>query len=294
MNVKEVLTATVDFFQKHNIPEPRLDAEVLLAELLGMERIQLYVNFDLPLKEQEIESFRKIVRQRARRVPVAYLTGHKEFMSLDFKVNQNVLIPRPETELLVEEVINNCRRINLVEPNIVDLGTGSGAIAVSLAHYLPEARVLGIDISEEALQVARVNIRNHGLTDRVKVIRGDLLEPLLRMRKHNVDIVVSNPPYISKEGMEQLPPEVKQEPGEALYGGPEGLDFFQRIIPQAGKVLKPGGLLALEIGFDQAEAVKGMLDTTWQDIKVKKDYTGHDRIVLARRKSDHKGKGLSI
>lgn len=283
MNIKEVLNATIEYFQRYKVPNPRLDAEVLLSDLLGMERIKLYVNYDLPLKEDELASFRNLIRRRAKRVPVAYLTGHREFMSLDFQVTENVLIPRPETELLVEEVIKYCGEQELKEPNIVDVGTGSGAIAVSLGYYLEGAKVLGIDISEEALEVARNNIKSHNLSERVKVVQGDLLKPLIRLNKDNVDVVISNPPYISSEEMEDLPPEVKQEPALALDGGKRGLLFYEKILPQAAEVMKPGGLLALEIGNNQAESIKKMSGPLWKEINLVKDYAGHDRVLIIKK-----------
>lgn len=294
MNIRDVLKSTIDFFEKHHIPGARLDAEVLLAHVLKMDRVQLYVKYDLPLKEEELEAYRELVLKRVKRVPVAYLTGKKEFMSLELMVNGDVLIPRPETELLVEEIINYCKEQGYTSPNIVDIGTGNGAIAVALGYYLPEARVLGIDISEEALKVASLNIKKHGLEERVKVLKGDLLEPLIRMGKKNVDLVVSNPPYIDEAGMEELSPEVKQEPALALKGGSDGLTFYRKIIPQASKVLKAGGSLFLEVGAQQGEAVQALFDGVWSDIVLKQDYAGQDRIIQAtyskiglKRKSYH-------
>lgn len=284
MNIKEVLKQTINFFKKYNIPQPQLDAEVLLAHLLDMERIQLYVNYDLPLKEDELSIFREMVKKRAKRVPVAYLTGHKEFMSLDISVNENVLIPRPETEILVEEVLSIAKNNNLLEPNIVDVGTGSGAIAVSLGYYLERAKIVGIDISDAALKVAQKNIDKYGLSDRVKVLKGDLLLPLIRLNKKNVDIIVSNPPYISDEEMRGLPPEVQHEPNIALTGGPDGLNYYKKIITQSQSILYPGGLLALEIGYNQAGEVKTLLNN-WDNIKIIKDHAGHNRVVLATKSS---------
>ncbi|ACL70545.1 peptide chain release factor N(5)-glutamine methyltransferase [Halothermothrix orenii] len=285
MTVKEVLNSAIDFFKKQNIDNPRLDAEVLLAHLLDMERIQLYVKYDLPLKNKEVEAYREMVINRARGIPVAYLTGHKEFMSLDFKVNRSVLIPRPETEILVEEIISLCQAKNIDNPNIVDVGTGSGVIAVSLAHYLPGARVLGIDISDKALEVARTNIKRHNLGERVKVIKGNLLDPLIKMEKDNVNIVVSNPPYLTGNEMKKLPLEVTYEPSQALDGGADGLKIYRELIPRALKVLVPGGILGLEIGYHQADSIRDILSgLPWGDIRVLQDYSGLDRVVIARKK----------
>ena len=281
MNIKELLIKTEDFFEQHNIPQARLDAEVLLADLLDMERIKLYVNFDYPLKENELVEYRERVVRRAKREPVAYITGHKEFMSLDFFIEDGVLVPRPETELLVEEIISYCKEGSIEQPNIVEIGTGSGVIMVSLGHYIEDARILGIDTSEQAVALTQKNVKKHELEDRLKVLQGDLLQPLIKREKSNVDIVVSNPPYISQEDMENLPPEVKKEPELALAGGEDGLEVYRKIIPQAQKVLVSGGLLALEIGYDQGSALKEMLNKNgWEDVKIIKDYNNHDRIVF--------------
>lgn len=280
MNIRHVLESTIEFFEKHQIPGARLDAEVLLAYVLEMDRIQLYVKYDLPLKEDELQAYRELVLKRVKRLPVAYLIGKKEFMSLELIVNEKVLIPRPETELLVEEIIDYCKE-EYKEPNIVDIGTGSGAIVVALGHNLKGARVLGIDISEEALQVANTNINKHDLQERVRVIRGDLLEPLIKREKNNVDIVVSNPPYIDKSELNALPPEVKHEPRIALDGGPDGLTYYRKIVYQSSIVLKDGGSLFLEIGDKQGRDVKALFDGTWDDVILRQDYAGHDRIIHA-------------
>ncbi len=284
MEIKEALNKAVDFFKKHQISQPRLDAEVLLAHLMGMERIQLYVNYDLPLQEDELKGYRQLIVKRVSPLPVAYLTGEKEFMSLALKVNPAVLIPRPETELLVETVINFCQEQGLKEPNIVDIGTGSGAIAVSLAYYLAGARVLGIDISRKALAVARENICSYQLEERVKVIQGDLLGPLLKLQKNNVDVIVANPPYIRATAMASLPPDVKKEPKEALWGGDDGLFFYKKLEQQVAQVLKPTGLLALEIGDDQAESVRCLFNQQLGPARLLKDYAGKNRIILFERK----------
>lgn len=283
MNIKEILSSTADYFKKHQISNSRLDAEVLLSHVLKKERIQLYVNFDLPLSEDELAEYRDLVYRRAHRIPIAYLTRKREFMSLDIEVNEDVLIPRPETEQLVEYIIDYCQENNLVEPNIVDIGTGSGAIAVSLAYYIVEAKILAIDISDKALKVAKLNIEKYELADRVKVIEGDLLSPLLKLKKDNVDIVISNPPYIDDKGMKDLSPEVRNEPEIALYAGSDGLDYYRRLIPQAHQVLKKDGLMALEIGYNQGDLVRGLFDSNWNNISIEKDYSDQDRMVFAHR-----------
>ena len=282
MNIKEVLANTKDFFKKNNIDNPRLDAEVLLAELLDMERIKLYVNFDYPLKEDEIAKYREMIKLRAKRIPVAYITGHKEFMSLDFYVNQNVLLPRPETEILVEYLIDYFNEKDMERINAVEVGTGSGAIIVSLGHYLKDARILGIEIDKKAIEVTRKNIERYSLDDRLKVSQGNLLEPLIKRGIKNLNLVVSNPPYISEKEMETLPPEVKQEPKKALYGGKDGLKFYKELIPQAYEVLTENGMIALEIGYTQAEEVEKILrDNDFIKVDVRKDYADKDRFVLA-------------
>ncbi len=282
MNIKEVLVNTEKYFKKNDIDSPRLDAEVLLAELLGMERIKLYVNFDYPLKDKEISKYREMIKKRAQHIPVAYIIGHKEFMSLDFDVNQNVLLPRPETEILVEYLIDYFQEKDMDSINIVEVGTGSGAIMVSLGHYLDNARILGVEIEEGAIEVTRQNIDKFNLEDRLKVTKGDLLNPLIKREISNVDLLVSNPPYISEEDMDKLPPEVKQEPDKALYGGREGLDIYKDLIPQARKVLKDNGMIALEIGYNQAEAVSNILkENNFKDLELRKDYADKDRFIIA-------------
>ncbi len=281
MNIKELLNRSDQFLADKGIESSRLDAEVLMADLLDMERIKLYVKYDYPLKSNEINEYRDRIRKRAKRLPVAYITGKKEFMSLDFKLKEGVLIPRPDTENLVEAVIEYCQENELESPQIIDVGTGSGAIAVSLAHYLKNAKVVGVDISPEALKVARLNMEEHDLNERLSILKSDLLSEFIKREISGVDIVVSNPPYISKEEMEDLPPEVKKEPKTALEAGEDGLDYYRKLIPQAEKVLKNGGKLFLEIGYQQAEAVKNLFGENWSEIKVKKDYSENDRIVSA-------------
>lgn len=281
MNIKEILNRTDEFLSERGIESPRLDAEVLLADLLDIERINLYVKFDYPLKSSELKEYRKRIKKRAKRIPVAYIIGRKEFMSLEFDISESVLIPRPETENLVEEVISYCRENELKDAQIIDIGTGSGAVAVSLAHYLKDAKVVGVDISAEAVKIARNNAEKFELEERLSIVQSNLLEGFIKRDIKGIDIIVSNPPYISDAEMEELPPEVKKEPETALKAGREGLDFYKKLIPQAGEVLKDGGKIFLEIGSSQAEAVKEIFVDNWQDLKVIKDYADRDRIITA-------------
>jgi release factor glutamine methyltransferase len=286
MNIKELLNRSDQFLAARGIESSRLDAEVLMADLLDMERINLYVKYDYPLKNVEIDNYRERIKKRAQRIPVAYITEKKEFMSLEFKVKEGVLIPRPDTENLVEAVIENCRKEELQSPQIIDVGTGSGAIAVSLAHYLEDAKVVGVDLSTEAIKVARQNMDEHELSERMSILKSDLLKEFIKREITGIDIIVSNPPYISKSEMEKLPPEVKKEPKTALAAGEDGLAYYKKLIPQAEKVLKNGGKLFLEIGYQQAEAVKALFGSSWVEVEVKKDYSENDRIAAAQFKKE--------
>ena len=286
MNIKELLNRSDQFLAEKGIESSRLDAEVLMADLLEMERINLYVKYDYPLKNAEINKYRKMIKQRAQRIPVAYIIENKEFMSLEFEIKEGVLIPRPETENLVETVINYCRDNEIKNPQIIDVGTGSGAIAVSLAYYLSGAKVVGVDLSAKALKVARSNMEKHELSERMNILKSDLLSEFIKREIKGIDIIVSNPPYISKEEMEELPPEVKKEPKLALAGGKDGLEVYKKLIPQAGSVLKKGGLLALEIGYDQGDRLKKFINESgeYKDVEIKEDYNGKDRMIFASKK----------
>jgi len=281
MNIKELLNRSDQFLAERGVESSRLDAEVLMADLLDMERINLYVKYDYPLKSNEIDSYRQMIKKRAQRIPVAYITEKKEFMSLEFKVAEGVLIPRPETENLVEQVIEYCRQNELQQPQIIDVGTGSGAIAVSLAHYLSDAKVVGVDLSPQALKIACQNMEKHELSQRMSILKSDLLAEFIKREIKGIDIIVSNPPYISESEMEDLPPEVKKEPKTALEAGKDGLDYYRRLLPEAEKVLKNGGKIFLEIGYSQAEAVTNLFSENWSEVEIKKDYSENDRIVSA-------------
>ncbi len=278
--LQKILQLTVEHFAKLELPTPRLDAEVLLADMLGIERIQLYVRFDQPLNKEEVDRFRERVRARSKRCPVAYITGKKEFMSREFKVSREVLIPRPETVHLVEAVIEYLKEREEQELMVADIATGSGVVAVSLAASLPGLKLVATDLSSAALKLAAINARQQGVTDRIELLQGHLLEPL---PSKSFDVLVSNPPYIPSSEYKGLLPEVKDyEPREALVAGEDGLKYLKPLISGAGEYLTPGGLLALELGADQLEDVTTLLgEANYSRQRVIKDYAGISRVVLA-------------
>ncbi len=258
---------------------PRLDARVLLGILLKKDSAYLYAHPEKPLLPLEEKAYFSQIRRRRQGEPVAYITGEKEFMGLSFRVTPAVLIPRPETEILVEAALRAVRQSPLPPPlQVLDIGTGSGAIALSLAHYLPGARVTALDSSPGALEVARENARRLGLLSRVCFLKADLLPPLPPPRPFN--LVVGNPPYIPSEELGRLPLSVRAyEPREALDGGPDGLAFYRRLLPPPPALLAPGGTLALEVGAGQSREVSSLCPPPYRS-KVVKDYAGIDRVVI--------------
>lgn len=281
LNIKTALDKCSDWLDARGLPAARLDAELLLGHVLGMERLELYLNWDRPLAEAEKDNYRALMRRRADRVPVAYLTGRKEFFSLALEVGPGVLIPRPETEELVEAVLE---LLPEDEPlRLADVGTGSGAIALALAVHRPQARILATDISPTALERARANAGRLGLDDRIKFHQTSLLEGL----DGPFDAVVSNPPYIAESERAGLMPDVAEhEPPEALFAGPRGLDVIEALMPAAAARLAPGGLLALEIGAEQGPALRALLEAGAElhRVEIRPDTAGRDRIALARRR----------
>lgn len=263
--------------------EPALDSEVLLSHVTGLDRAGLYRDAECDLPAQQEERFWELVGRRLLGEPVAYLTGRKEFMSLDFKVRPCVLIPRPETELLVETALG----LLSPSPLVIDVGTGSGAIAVSLASFLPDSIVYATDCSGEALEVARDNAVRHGVDSRLRFYQGDLLEPLVGIiPAGGVDLITANLPYIPSGDLAGLPECVRQfEPGLALDGGFDGLEIYRRLIPEAAKLLKNGGLLLMEIGYEQARDMLESLKSGWET-DIVKDLAGLDRLVVARLCAD--------
>lgn len=278
----DILRRSTAFLARNGVESARLDAEVLLADVLEMERIQLYVQHDRPLIHDELERYRDALKRRARRMPVAYVTGRKEFMSLDFAVDNRVLIPRPDTEVLVEAVCSRLAALGIDDPIVVDIGTGSGAIACAIARGVPGARVLATDISGGALEVAASNVAGLGLTGRVLFAQGDLFEPTSGTEFEHMDVLVSNPPYVPSSDIPSLAPEISRyEPRLALDGGPDGLDFYRRIADGAPSRLTGRGFVALEVGEGQAASVSDILEQAGlADLEAICDYSGAIRVVI--------------
>ncbi len=275
--VLKLLRWTADYFAGRGIDSPRLDAELLLADMLGLDRVGLYLNFERPLQADELAAFRERVRRRAAREPLAYILGKTEFWSLPFKVTPAVLIPRPDTELLVEEAL---RRLTGAA-RILDVGTGSGALAIALAHERPECKVTAIDLSPAALAVATENACNNRVTERIGFESGDLNA----LPEGPFDLVVANPPYIPSGELVTLMPEVRDfEPHLALDGGSDGFDAYRALARQADAVLAPGGWLLVEVGIGQAAAVQELFARAGlTEIFVSRDLAGIERVVGGRR-----------
>jgi release factor glutamine methyltransferase len=269
----------------------RLDADALMLHVLGVNRAWLMTHDADELSQETASRFAELVSRRVDGEPIQYILGEAEFYGLPFRVTPDVLIPRPETEHLVEEVIALAGEFK--QPRIVDIGSGSGAIAVALAAKLPSARVISIDISERALEIARENASRNGVGDRVRFLEGDLLAPVERER---FEIVVSNPPYVPVADRDSLSVEVREfEPSLALFAGTDGLDIYRRLIPSACEVLMPGGALVMEIGFGQAEAVGALLaESEFSRIRFGKDLQGILRVVVAVSGFDDCGCGGTV
>ena len=280
--VARLLQWTRGYFEQHGVESARLCAEILLAHALGCERIELYTRHETVPGEQTLKTFRAAVRQAADGCPIAHLTGIKEFFSLPFRVTPDVLIPRPETEVLVERVIHLARHAEENLRSIVDIGTGSGCIAVSLAKNLPEVTLQASDISQAALEVARDNAERNGVLDRVAFHQGDLFAPWKPAGQF--DVIVSNPPYVAESEADSLPANVRDfEPHVALFAGQDGLDVVRRLVHAAPRYLKTDGHLLIEVAYNQASAVRRLLDeSAWGGIVTYRDSLRHERVVHAR------------
>ena len=282
--VVDLLDWTVGYFQQHGIPNPRLDAEVLLGHLLEKTRLQLYLHFEMPVFQEHLTPFRELIKKRIAHTPVSYLTNRKEFMSLDFYVDERVLIPRPETEQLVETILTT----KTENPQrLLELGTGSGIIATSIALQQPEWEIVATDISEPALTVAQKNAETHACTEQIKFLSGDLFEPIEVVNANGntrFDWIVCNPPYVKNTERDTLSPDVRDyEPEIALFAGDDGLVVIRRLIAEAPKHLASGGKLIFEIGETQADSVRALIDaeSSYCTYELFKDYAEKERIVLA-------------
>lgn len=262
-------------------PRPELETRLLLREAAGITEIEFFTYPDRKLTKRQYRRFNRLLSLRGKGYPTAYLTGKKEFWSLDFHVDPGVLIPRPETELLIEQVMTV---VNDDDPVVVDVGTGSGNIAVALARELSGARIYALDISRRALKTARRNAREHGAVGLI-FLEGDLLDPLKNTDlMGKVDVIVSNPPYVSQLEWEVLPPQIRDhEPKQALVPGESGLEMIRRLIGEACFWLKPGGYLIMECGSSQEAAVLQLFGDSWEDIRSLPDLSGLPRVCLARR-----------
>lgn len=276
MTILEVINKTAPFFQRHGVESPRLTIELLLAHVLGTNRLRLYLDFDRSVDEATLARLRELVRRRAAGEPLQYLTGEVEFCGLKLAVDRRVLIPRPETELLVEAVVKRAPR------SVWDVGTGSGCVALAVARQLPEVRVFGSDVSVGALEVARGNAERLGLRKNVRFFASDLLSAA--QERWRVDAVVSNPPYIGRAEWGQLPREVRDfEPGPALLAGEDGLEIMRRLAPEARQHVTADGFVALEMGAGQRGAVVAIFEKEGFALEeVVKDLQGYERVVVLR------------
>jgi len=279
--VLELLRWTTQHFSERGIETPRLDAECLLAFALDCDRLRLYVDYEKPVEETERARFRELVRERGGdRVPVALLTGRREFWSLPLRVSRDVLVPRPETETLVATALELVPDRD-AEVAVLDLGTGSGAIALAIASERVKARITATDLSAAALVVARENAVALALADRVRFLEGSLFEPVAG---ESFDLVVSNPPYVAERDAAGLPPELRHEPASALFAGPDGTDVLRAIAARVGEVLAPGGAVLVELDPRQAEAMRAWLrEAGLVAINLHRDVAGRQRVVSARK-----------
>ncbi len=284
MRIAEIYQEAVKRLAAANIPDAHIDAALLLCHLLKCNRAQLFLEGGQQVSPEHVVEFHQFLARRLRHEPLAYILGEQEFWSLSFYVSPDVLIPRPETEELLELALATVRKNNLSGP-ILELGTGSGVIAIVLALEIPGAMVYTLDRSLEALQVAAVNVRNHNVGDRVYLINSDWLAGIRLTPRF--ELIVSNPPYIAREVMHSLQPEVEAfEPHLALDGGVKGIESIERMTGNLSRILKRGGWFFMEIGSDQEEHVLNLFDSykDYDSLKVHRDYAGHPRIFQARRK----------
>jgi len=287
--IQKLLNWVTQYLTDKGIDSPRLSAELLLSHVVGLKRIELYTQFDRSVRSEQLDHLRDLVKRAGQNEPIAYLVGRTEFYSLEINVTPGCMIPRPETELLVERAIEFLRTRRTGTQFVCDLCTGSGCIAVTIAKNFSDARIIATDICDAALAVAAENIQKHQLSERITLLCGDLFDPIISdLDASEFDLIISNPPYVSTAEYERLDKNVKDyEPKKALFAGVDGLDIYCHIIEKAGRFLKPNGALMLEIGYAQGPAVKELLEKNgdFHEIKIEKDFHDNDRIVSALKLS---------
>jgi release factor glutamine methyltransferase len=299
VTVLESIQKSAEFLQKKGVEPARLHAELLLAHVLKLPRMKLYLNFERALSSQETDALRELVRRRGQREPLQHITGSTSFCGFEVAVNQNVLVPRPETELLAEEgwkFLKNVphprplsgpageRGSNSTPITALDFGTGSGCIAIALAAKVPTANIFALDVSAEALALARHNAQRKQVAERIQFFHGDGFAALPEGTANSFDLIISNPPYIATAEIETLDPEVRDfDPRNALDGGADGLDFYRRLANESVNFLKPGGQIMVEFGDDQAEPIRAIFEAQkWIVETIREDYTQRQRILIAR------------
>jgi release factor glutamine methyltransferase len=303
--IQRLLNWVTEYLKNKGIDSPRLSAELLLSFVLGLKRIELYTQFNKVVEQESLSKLRALVKRASEHEPIAYLTGTREFYSLDFEITRDCLIPRPETELLVEHAVEFLRSrdgrqpaVSLPAPSVIegsnpyvcDLCTGCACVAVALARNFANCKIVATDISDAALEVAARNISRHGLGGRIELLRGDLFEPIIPgLGPAKFDLIVCNPPYVSEPEFEKLARNVRDfEPKAALAAGADGLDIIKRVIAGTTQFLKPASALMLEIGNNQGPAVRKLLDATghFDTITIEKDYNKLDRLAIAVMKQN--------
>ena len=284
--ISKLLNWITDYLTQKKVDSPRLSAELLLSDVLGMKRIELYMHFDKPVEQAKLDTLRGLVKRAGESEPIGYLVGRTEFYSLELAVCKDCLIPRPETELLVERAIEFLRT-RTGNQHVLDLCTGCGCIAIAIAKNFPNVKVIATDISDAALAIAAQNVQKHKLEDKITLLAGDLFEPIIRqLDAPAFDLIVSNPPYVSEPEFEKLDKNVKDyEPHLALHGGFDGLAVYRRIADQVNNFLKPDAALMMEIGYAQGSAIRHMLEQTglFASVTIEKDLSNNDRIAIAKK-----------
>jgi release factor glutamine methyltransferase len=283
--VLSLINWSTDYFSEKGIDSPRLTTELLLSKVLCCQRIDLYTNHDKPLTPVELSKYKSFFKRRLAHEPLQYIIGECEFMGLRFFVDKRVLIPRPETEILVEQVINLMKSKSGTSWNVLEIGTGSGNIAVSLAHFINACLIDAVDVSEDALDVARLNVQSNHVEDRVKLIQADIFDLKDFLPIQQYDIIVSNPPYISRSEFERLEPEIKDfEPHVASTDNADGLTFFKAIAKLGKEVLQPGGWIFVEMAYNQSDTVSKIYEVAgYINVQVIKDYNKIGRVLKANK-----------